>query len=458
MQMYPAIKARMGDWNYYIVRMTMREIASEVNLATDEWEDPTLSEAIQRELDQNRVKGSLLNYLTHREDRFFSSLVIAAIGGNPGFDPATPPDWVKSKPLRDSVGLLYFDDNPKYYALDGQHRLNAIKEMLASPTEAPQGFQDEQVSVIVVAREEQHRNEDIWLQRYRRLFSSLNRYAKATDKDTNIIMDEDDVFAIVTRRLISDHKQFRAAGRQRDSFRVLTKGKNLKSGTSHFISLQTLYAVNAILLTTPDRERRLGGPKGLKASLQFRPEEHLIDADYASLARCWDAILAVVPSLRKDPTKMRAHRIPDPNPDGYQDHLLFWPIGQEMFAGVVRWMLNRERLGEEAAVADMIRVLHPLGAVPWELHEPPWRHLLLVRTEDGSDWKMRSEDRKPALIVAERLLRWVAGIDDHDETGLAELRQSWGELLYPPLAAPAADREWRQIEAVRTRIGTAVVA
>ena len=458
MQMYPAIKARMGDWNYYIVRMTMREVANEVNLATDEWEDPTLGDAIQRELNESRVKGGLVNYLAQREDRFFSSLVVAAVGGNPSFEPVAPPGWVKYKSFQESVGLLAFDDNPKYYALDGQHRLQAIRDVLADSRGAPEGFGVEQVSVIVVAREEQHENEDVWLQRYRRLFSSLNRYAKPTDRDTNIIMDEDDVFAIVTRRLISDHRQFRAAGRQRDSFRVLTKGKNLKSGASHFISLQTLYAVNAILLTTPDRERRLGGAKGLKASLQFRPEEHLIDADGASLKRHWDAILAVVPSLAEDPAKMRAHRIPDPNPDGYQDHLLFWPIGQEMFAGVVRWMLNRAGLGEDATVAEMMQPLAPFGAVPWELHEPPWRHLLLVKVDEASDWRMRNEDRKAAVALAERLLRWVAGVDDHDEAGLAELRQSWAELLYPPLAKPAADAEWRRIESLRENVQTAMAS
>ena len=387
MQMYPAIKARMGDWNYYIVRMTMREIANEVNLASERWEDPTLSDAIQRELDEPRVKGALVNYLSHREDRFFSSLVVAAIGGNPSFEPATPPAWLKSASFQESVGLLAFDDNPKYYALDGQHRLKAIKELLAHPETAPEGFGSEQVSVIVVAREEQHRDEDIWLRRYRRLFSSLNRYAKPTDKDTNIIMDEDDVFAIVTRRLISDHAQFRAAGRQRESFRVLTKGKNLKAGAPYFISLQTLYAVNTILLTTPERERMFGGPRGLKASLQFRPEEHLVDLDYQALAACWDAILAAVPSLKEPPDKMRTHQLPDPNPDGYQDHLLFWPIGQEMFAKVVRSMLNRARLGEDATIPAMMRALKPLGEVRWELHGPPWHHLLLVRTDESDDWE-----------------------------------------------------------------------
>ena len=455
MQMYPALKARMGDWNYYIVRMTMREIANEVNLATDEWEDPTLGHAIQRELNESRVKGGLINYLAHRDDRFFSSLVVAAVGGNPSFEPAIPPDWARSKSLRDSVGLLAFDDNPKYYALDGQHRLQAIRDVLADPKSAPDGFGSEQVSVIVVAREEQHRDEDIWLQRYRRLFSSLNRYAKPTDKDTNIIMDEDDVFAIVTRRLISDHKQFRAAGRQRDSFRVLTKGKNLKSGAPHFISLQTLYEVNKTLLTTPDRERRLGGPKGLKASLQFRPEEELIDADYDALARCWDAILTVIPLLKRNPAMMRAHQLPFPNPDRYEDHLLFWPIGQEMFAGVVRDMLNRAGLGEDATTVEMIQVLRPLGGVPWELHEPPWRHLLLVKSDGPSDWKMRNEDRKRALEVAERLLRWIAGMEDHDESALKSLRQNWADLLYPPLPTARANTEWERIETLRETVADA---
>ena len=309
--------------------------------------------------------------------------------------------------------------------------------------------------MIVVAREEQHRNEDIWLQRYRRLFSSLNRYAKPTDKDTNIIMDEDDVFAIVTRRLISDHRHFRAAGRQRDSFRVLTKGKNMKSGAPHFMSLQTLYAVNATLLTTPERERRLGGPRGLKLSLQFRPEEHLVDLDYQALAACWDAILAAVPSLKNPPEKMRAHRLPDPNPDGYQDHLLFWPIGQEMFASVVREILNRGQLGDDATVPAMISALKPLGAVSWELHDTPWRYLLLVKTDEDGTWKMRNEDRKPALAVADRLLKWIAGHDDKSEAELQELRKDWVDLLYPSQPSTWVETEWQRILTLREKVAAA---
>ena len=87
MQIYPAIRAYMGDWDYYIVRMTMREVAHEVRLASDLWDDRTLSDAIQRVLDESRVKQHIVKFISRRSDRFFGSLVVAAIGGNPTWIP-----------------------------------------------------------------------------------------------------------------------------------------------------------------------------------------------------------------------------------------------------------------------------------------------------------------------------------------------------------------------------------
>ncbi len=62
-----------------------------------------------------------------------------------------------------------------------------------------------------------------FMQKYRRLFSNLNRYAKPTDQATNIIMDEDDTFAILTRRLITDKPFFQSdADKQRESEKIKT--------------------------------------------------------------------------------------------------------------------------------------------------------------------------------------------------------------------------------------------
>ena len=449
MQLYPAIKSRMGDWDYYIVRMTMREVAREVQLASDLWEDKTLSDAIQRVLDESRVKQQIVNFLSRRSDRFFSSLVVAAIGGNPTWTP-------HQSRFRDTFGELSFETDPRYFALDGQHRLKAIKELMEDPAGAPPGFADEQLSVIVVVREDQDMDDDLWLQRYRRLFSSLNRYAKPTDADTNIIMDEDDVFAIVTRQLITDHEFFRSPHPEQKSFRVQTKGKNLRPGAPHFISLQTLYEVNKTLLMTTERRRQWGKAKDLKIFLQFRPDENEIDRYYQSLSNYWDALLLAVPVLREDPETMRTHDLPDPNPDGYQDHLLFWPIGQELFAEVARSLLDGAELGDDAEVSVMKAALQPLAEVPWNLHGAPWLYLLLVPAmpEDNS-WRMRNEDRKSALEIAGRLLRWIVGLDALDEDDTKVLRADWQGRLYPePPEEHRVEEMWQEIVDARTRIVT----
>ena len=448
MQLYPAIRARMGDWDYYIVRMTMREVAREVQLASQLWEDKTLSDAIQREIDESRAKQQIVNFLSRREDRFFASLVVAAIGGTPSWTPL---------PSRfgETFGELAFEKDPRYFALDGQHRLKAITELMADPTGAPPGFGDEQLSVIVVVREHQSVDDELWLQRYRRLFSSLNRYAKPTDADTNIIMDEDDVVAIVTRRIITDHEFFRAPRRERESFRVQTKGKNLKSSAPHFISLQTLYEVNKTLWMTTQQRRKLGRAKDLKVFLQFRPDEGEIDRQYEHVSKCWDALLKAVPVLREAPERMRTHDVPDPNANGYRDHLLFWPIGQEMFAQAARALLDNGEIGDDGDVDGMAAVLAPLAEVPWDLAGSPWRYLLLVRASEAESWRIRSEDRKPAVEVGGRVVRWIVGLDPLNGDEVERLRGDWRALLYPePPEASAIEAMWADVVEARAGILT----
>ena len=374
MRIYPAIRAQMGDWNYYIVRMKMREIAHEVQLAHDIYKDKTLSDAVQRVLRKKRVKTEIVRYLANRSDRFFSSIVVAAMEGEPIWHPVemdtdtVPKIFTSSSSLRDSFGVLSFGDEPKYYALDGQHRVAAIKLLVnrEADVEAPKGFDDDLLSVIVVLREEHDVPEGEWMRRYRRLFSSLNRYAKKTDRDTDIIMDEDDIFAIVTRRLITDHQFFQAPGRERESFRVQTERKNLKEGTSHFTSLQTLYAINEILLNSRDRQQVPGWLYTEKSNLQIRPDEEDLDKYYDELSNYWEAILSALPFLREEPTKMRNHDILEPNPKQYRDHLLFWPIGQELFAEIVRSLLDEAEIEHDAEVSAMSAALRPLAEVPWD--------------------------------------------------------------------------------------------
>ena len=469
MRIYPAIRAQMGDWQYYIVRMKMREVAQEVKLAQDIYEDRTLSDAVQRILHKTRVKTEIVSFLARRPDRFFSSIVVAAMEGEPMWHPVemdtstVPKIFTASSSLRDSFGVLSFGDEPKYYALDGQHRVAAIQQLInrQADMEAPPGFDDDLLSVIVVLREEHDVPDGEWMRRYRRLFSSLNRYARRTDTDTNIIMDEDDLFAIVTRRLITEHEFFQAPGRERESFKVQTKGKNLKVGAPHFTTLQTLYAINTKLLSTLRRHRHGWSYDDENVGAidkQIRPEEDYIDKYYEELVNYWNAILEILPDLRVDPVKMRNHDIPKDNPEWrqYRDHLLFWPIGQELFARVARPVLDHAQLDDPPEFSAIVEAIRRLAEIPWELHDAPWRYLLLVpKTTEEESWRMRNEDRKDALDHAYCLLRWMTGLDPLNEGETRELRADWENLLIrPPPKEGAIDAMWQDIESIRAKIAT----
>ena len=83
--------------------------------------------------------------------------------------------------LNESFGFLKFDGTQKYYALDGQHRLTAIKTLLnrnnSDPDGAPEDLEKDEFSVIVIVPSQEDAD---FMQKYRRLFSHLNRYAKPT--------------------------------------------------------------------------------------------------------------------------------------------------------------------------------------------------------------------------------------------------------------------------------------
>ena len=241
MNLYPALKARMGTWDYYIIKMKMKDLVKEVDFASRLYDSKTLDEAIQRTLNEGRVKSEIVNYLARRTDRFFSSLVVAALGGNPTFTPVRITDderfaVLKAGNVDEAFGVLTFNGGQRYYALDGQHRLKSIKTLIEGGSDdvppLPAGFLEEEVSVIMLVRDEE--DDEEFLRSYRRLFSSLNRYAKPTDQDTNIIMDEDDWVAILTRRLLTEHDFFLWKGRALESPKLKTKGKNLRSGDSFF--------------------------------------------------------------------------------------------------------------------------------------------------------------------------------------------------------------------------------
>ena len=482
--MYPAIRAEMGRWTYYIVKLKIGDLAKEVQLSSDVHQDRTLDEAIQRVVNESRAKQDLVAYLHDREDRFLNSIVVAALGGAPTFTPLkladTPENQVFSAMQIDqSFGVLTFAGGEKYYALDGQHRLAAIKTIL-SPTDARedkfareyvtedfrQVFREEELSVIMVVQDpgsDQVVRDEV-LKDYRRLFSSLNRYAKPTKEHTNIIMDEDDGISILTRRLIREHEFFKWDVEHPSEYSIIktSAGKNLTQKDSYFTQIEVLYDMNLKLLTSASRSAK--GWASQKNELPIpqsnfksiwrinRPAEETLDDYYTELAIYWDGLLATIPDLRQTPTQMRVHNpAGSPGEDGTKDYALFWPIAQPILANVARALLDDySTLNniEQFESSDVLKALSPLGRVEWSLHQSPWKHLLLVQnTNRNGDrvWAMRSESRVAAAKIAQEILEFVVGIDPLDQEGQDALRGRWTENLVPIPDKTTADEMWQSV-------------
>ena len=88
MNIYPAIKLRMGTqeegWTYYSIKMKMKDVGKEIGFADDLEESRSLNSIMQRARGA-RAKTDIVNFLAKRDDRFFSSIVVAARGGEPSF-------------------------------------------------------------------------------------------------------------------------------------------------------------------------------------------------------------------------------------------------------------------------------------------------------------------------------------------------------------------------------------
>ena len=176
MKFFPAVQGQVGNWCYYSTKMTAGELAEGVRFASELDQPGVLDRIIQRELNEGRAMHDIARYLAENKDHFFNSIVIAAWEGNPTFfevQLAADPRFtvMTDERFEKSFGVLRFDGKQKYYALDGQHRLKAIKALLAGDTEftPPRDFQFEEFPVVIVVPKDKENFTD-FVPRYRRLF------------------------------------------------------------------------------------------------------------------------------------------------------------------------------------------------------------------------------------------------------------------------------------------------
>ena len=258
----------------------------------------------------------LAQYIETQQERFFNALVLAVYDGDPLWHEVRL-EYDDGAEFYD-LGILELNGSEKIFPIDGQHRVEGIKEVVSNSS----SFDTEQIPVIFVS----HKTDDAGMQRSRRLFSTLNRYAKPVSMRDIIALDEDDVVAIVSRELIDSHPLF-SSGRILDS-----KTKAIpESNETAFTSIMTFYDCNYELLwlllkdlrVTNSDGKKVNGRSKLKEFVKRRPSEDFISAFKELCDNYWSSLITSF-----DDIQHYAENEPDSRPYRNREggNLLFRPV------------------------------------------------------------------------------------------------------------------------------------
>lgn len=353
---FPALRSRMGDWWYYVTTLTFREVAKCIKRVDEVHERKDLETWIQRKLRSERER-QIANYLLGQQQRFFNAIVAGIYGGEPEWFPVVVGE---SKTLKDvalgerqatAFGFLRLSGAELIFAVDGQHRVAGIK--LALEESKGKELDDDELVVIFIS----HKRTDEGVERTRRLFTTLNKFAKPVSKAELIALNDDDAFAIVTRRLIESYKGLGSG------FVPLAPTANIPPGDQS--SITTAIALYELVQTV---SVRTGSPE--RKSLEMGPaSENRVAELYKIMSSFWDALRKNVPDIasvmESRPEDAMARQFRTEN----GGHLLFRPAGLAAFARATRILMDRTK-------GDVGSAVSRLSKVPLRLSDKPWCGIL----------------------------------------------------------------------------------
>jgi DNA sulfur modification protein DndB len=351
----PAMRARMGDWWYYTTTMTFKDIAERIKRVKEIQESSSLKTWIQRELKEARTR-EIAEYLNSQPQRFFNSIVLGLFDGAPDWYPISfstghvETGVTLEERTASAFGLIKLTGHEQIFAIDGQHRVEGIK--MALGLEEGKKLSGEELTVILVV----HKTDEPGRQRTRRLFTTLNQYAKPVSKGEIIALSEDDTLAIVTRRLVDEYQGLSG------DFVPLYKTANIPvQDRRSLTSLISLYGVvKAISIPYGKRasSRLMRGPSDPATVSEF----------YIQVTEFWDAVKATFPQVAEVCSSKTEDEVAAKYRHENGGHFLFRPFCLVVFAKAVRVLMSRD-----FSIADSLRAL---SDIQMDINEDPWRHVV----------------------------------------------------------------------------------
>ena len=415
---HAAMKARLGDTDYYILSMKAQELVKSARIPTERegWTDLTVEERYQRDLNYTRVRNQIAPNFANDSTRFFGAVIVAAenFGDEVLFEPLSD---VAKRGLPNlygaaasSMGFLTFRGGEVLIPLDGQHRLKAIEFAISGRDERGREIgnipvpsaelANEDVTVILVPYE---------LDRARRIFTRVNRYAKPTTTGQRLVTDDDDILAVLSREVAND-----IIGARLVKFATNT----LTNQDIHFTTLAIIYNCNEQIIVDnfpkkPDKNKL----PTLETQRLYRDK----------VSRTWEALVEKI-DVFADALSDTSSAGDDNRREIRENNLLGKPVAQECLVRVF------VRLTNPSTNLTVDEACGRLNELPWAItHEniAVWDRVLWT---GGTDGRIVTNRRN----LATDLIAYLAG------EKMAQTKRE--ELLHDYLQQfPESEREGRRL-------------
>ena len=238
----PCLRGIQGDWVYYLALMTAKQIYEWIEPVKNIRESEVLHDVLQRDLKRMR-KDSISKYLLNVKSHFFNSIIVGVFDGTPDWIELSLSDKIGTEvgvgiksDIEESIGIMHFKGKEQMFAVDGQHRVEGIKKAFEEKNEEEDGLEDDQFSILFVG----HIDDELGKKRTRKLFSDINKNAKPVAEGDQLKIDEENLNAIVTRRIYANYEHFNNG----KLISLTETAKLYKDDTNNFTNLLGLNSVN----------------------------------------------------------------------------------------------------------------------------------------------------------------------------------------------------------------------
>lgn len=361
----PALTGKFGSWRFFQVIFKIEDLienfgddqTSNYRVKTvDEVEEIYSRQGIggmlQREFDKRRL-GPIRKYLVEQSDRYINNLTIAMFGGDPewtsiaikktGFDQLSEED---QEDFENSYGVVKLDGSETLFVLDGQHRIKGLREAVRQDA----NLLPETIAVTLIV----HLDSDEGRERTRRLFTTVNRYAKPISKGEAILLDEDDLSAILTRTLIEEYPRFKGKS-------IIAKNKTANltpKDKDKFTTVIQLWNINEMLIPHSVYTSFTGGKGNL---VKIRPSDENIQKWKQKVFQFWDLFFHLFPNATAFAESPNLSARENGGPFSLR------PIGQSIFCALFQKM---NEVGKSREMAQYVKLF------PDDLSDSFWHNIL----------------------------------------------------------------------------------